>query len=74
MPQDVYNEVIDPGIPETLEIRANFSVDKSVLIVYGEMSIRHIKKDVKIIQEVENVDDSGLLGYVPYIDCDGIEN
>jgi len=74
MPQDVYDEVIDPGIPETLEIRANISVDESVLIVYGEMSIRHIKKDGKIIREVENVDDFGLLGYVPYIDCDGIEN
>ena len=74
MPQDVYEEVVDPNIPETLEIRANIFADDSILILYGEMSCRHINKDGLEMREIEIVHDHGMLGIIPYIDCDGIES
>ena len=74
MPRDVYDEVVDPNLPESLEIRAHITADDSVLIVYGENSVRHVKNgSEEIVREVENVDEMGSLGIVSFIDYDGIE-
>ena len=70
---ETYKEVVDPNHPETFEIRATILADDSVLIIYGEKNVRHLRQDREEITELKHEETNEPLGIVSYVDCDGIE-